>query len=345
MFSLSDLFDSPLGVFGDEFVGVLGGLSKGGEVVGGAGVAKGDADVAEEAGAFGALDGGFAEEAAEFEVAESEEVAQAVVENGLSGVELGFLRDFCEAVPRADGEAVVAAVDAVAHHGAEFEGDGAFVLDCEVGDAASRIHGVGGSDGLGRAGVDAGGAFAAVVVLGLVDGEGEGGEEVGEEEPGAEAPMDLDGGFSVPAEACFVGEVAFEDGAGVGVVALGSTVLFEEGVEFAETGSDDVVVIAVPRVGCDAVVGGRVWPGVVVEGHHDDGLTAGEDDARVGAALGVALQPSHVAVLAVLDPILVGIGVGGAKSGCDSEVCETEFAGLFGEKGFEFGWVDEGTLT
>ena len=104
-------------------------------------------------------------------------------ENGFAGVELGFLGDFSEAVPRADGEAVVAAVDAVAHQGAEFEGDGAFVLDGEVGDAAPSIHGVGRSDRLGGAGVDAGGALATMVGLRGVGGKVESCEEVGEEEP------------------------------------------------------------------------------------------------------------------------------------------------------------------
>lgn len=148
-------------------------------------------------------------------------------------MELRFLRDFREAVPRANAEAVVAAVNAVAHHRSQFEGDGALVFDSEVGDATTCIHRVRGGDGLGRAGVDAGSAFAAVVVLFFVDGEGEGGEEVGEEEPGAESTMNLDGRLSVPTKSGFIGEIAFENWAGVGVVSLGATVLFEKLVELA----------------------------------------------------------------------------------------------------------------
>lgn len=53
-------------MFGNKLVGVLGGDLEGGEIVWGSGIAERDADVAEEAGAFGTLDGRFAEEAAEF---------------------------------------------------------------------------------------------------------------------------------------------------------------------------------------------------------------------------------------------------------------------------------------
>ena len=246
MLPAGDFLDGPVGVFGDEGVGVLGGSLEGREVFAGSRIAEGDANVAEEAGAFGALDGRLAEEATEFLVGEGEEVAQGVLEDGLARMELGFLGDFGKAVPRADGEAVVAAVDAVTHEGTEFEGDGAFVLDGEVGDAAPRIHGVGRGDCLGRASVDAGGALAAVIVLGFVGGKRKSGEEIGEKEPGAEAAMNLDGGFSIPAEARFVGEVALENGSGVGVVSLGATVLFEESIQFAQTGGNDVVVVAVP---------------------------------------------------------------------------------------------------
>ena len=340
LFSVGDFVDGPLGVFGNEGVGILGGSLEGGEVVAGSGVSEGNADVAEEAGALGALDGRFAKEAAEFFVGEGQEVAQAVVEDRLAGMQLAFLRNFREAIPWADGEAIVAAVDAVTHERAKLEGDGAFVLDGEVGDAASCIHGVGGGNRLGGAGVNAGGALAAVVVLRTVGGKGKGREEVGQKEPSAESAMNLDGGLAIPAEPGFVGKVTFEDGAGIGVVTLGSAVLFEEFVELAQAGGDDVVVVAVPGVGGNAIVGRGMGAGMIVESHHDDGLAAREHDARVRPALGVALEPSHVSVFAFLNPFLIGVGMGSPNGRGHLEVCEAEFAGLFGEKSFEFGGVD-----
>ena len=60
-----------------------------------------------------------------------------------------------ELVPRADGEAIVAAIDAVADRGAELARDRALVLDGQVGDAAPRIELVGRREGVGRADVEA----------------------------------------------------------------------------------------------------------------------------------------------------------------------------------------------
>ncbi len=76
--------DRPAGVLGDQRVGIGGGPLEGGEVVGGAGVAERDADVAQEAGALDALDRGLGEEGAECVVVEGEEVAQRVVRRSCS---------------------------------------------------------------------------------------------------------------------------------------------------------------------------------------------------------------------------------------------------------------------
>ena len=77
--------------------------------------------------------------------------------------ELRFAAQLRELVPGADREAVVAAVDAVAHGAAELARDRSLVLDGEIGDAAPRIEPVGRREGRGRADVEAGPAGAAVV--------------------------------------------------------------------------------------------------------------------------------------------------------------------------------------
>jgi hypothetical protein len=69
-----------------------------------------------------------------------------------------------ELVPRANSEAVVAAIDAIAHGAAEFTGDRALMLDGEVGNAAPRIETVGGGEGVGRTDVEAGAALAAMIL-------------------------------------------------------------------------------------------------------------------------------------------------------------------------------------
>ena len=57
----------------------MGGLPECGEVMGSAGVAEGDADIAEEGWALDAFDGGFGEERAEGLVGEAQEIADLVV--------------------------------------------------------------------------------------------------------------------------------------------------------------------------------------------------------------------------------------------------------------------------
>lgn len=80
----------PGGVFGDERFGVGGGFHQSGEGAGIAGVAEGDADVAEEAAAFGAEDGGVGEalfESGGVEGEEFEEVGGGEVGAGVGAQE------------------------------------------------------------------------------------------------------------------------------------------------------------------------------------------------------------------------------------------------------------------
>lgn len=85
------------------------------------------------------------------------------------------------------------------------------------------------------------------------------------------------------------------------------------------------------------MAGGRVGGAalVVVEGEDDDGFGAGEDEGGVGAALGGAGEPGHVAVLAFGDPLLKEGAVGGGLGGGDAAVVKAEGAGLGDEGGFE----------
>lgn len=106
--------------------------------------------------------------------------------------------------------------------------------------------------------------------------------------------MDLDGGFPIPAEAGVGGEIAFEHRAGIDVVTLGAADFLELCVELGKAFLDEVVVVVVPGVAGDSVVGGMgFWEwgtaSVVVDGEGDDGSAAGKDFARVGTAGGVAL--------------------------------------------------------
>src|SRR6185312_17181056 len=104
-------------------------------------------------------------------------------------------------VPGADREAIVAAIDAVAHGHAEFLGDMALVLDGEIGDAAPRIEPVGRRKGLCRADIETVAAAAAMILFRRIGGEIERREDLAEEEPGAVAARDEIGVLALPADA------------------------------------------------------------------------------------------------------------------------------------------------
>jgi hypothetical protein len=74
---------------------------------------------------------------------------------------------------------------------------------------------------------------------------------------------------------------------------------------------------------------------VVVEGEDDDGLGAGEDEGGVGAALGIAGEPGHVAVFSFGEPLLEEGAVRGGLRGGDAAVVKAEGAGLGDEGGLE----------
>ena len=82
--------------------------------------------------------------------------------------ELLVARGGGELVPGADGEAIVAAIDAVADGGAELAGYRALVLDGQVGDAAARVELVGRRKRVGRTDVETAPAVAAVVGVGTI---------------------------------------------------------------------------------------------------------------------------------------------------------------------------------
>ena len=72
--------------------------------------------------------------------------------------ELRLARGFGKFVPRADREAIVAAIDAIADGFAEFARDMSLMLDGEIGNAAARIELIGRREGLGRTDVETGAA-------------------------------------------------------------------------------------------------------------------------------------------------------------------------------------------
>src|SRR5690606_16627301 len=112
----------------------------------------------------------------------------------------GFRSDPGELVPRADRQAVVAAIDAVAYRAAELVWDRPLVLNGQIGDAAAGIEPVRGGKGVGRACIQAGATGAAMVFLATVRFQFGSGEDRTQKQPGAMAAADQIGMLALPAQ-------------------------------------------------------------------------------------------------------------------------------------------------
>src|SRR5204862_5613964 len=88
-----------------------------------------------------------------------------------------------ELVPRADGEAIVATIDAVADGFTEFARDWSLALDSEIGDAAPCIELVRRGEGRGRTHLLAGVTAAAMIDVGRIARRDGWGEDHGGEQP------------------------------------------------------------------------------------------------------------------------------------------------------------------
>ena len=103
----------------------------------------------------------------------------------MAGRVVSLLADAGEFVPRADQLTIIAAEDPVTHGPAELDRDTAAQLNGEIGDAAFRIHLVGRDKRIGRADIETGAAATAVVCCGFIDRQGQIGEKLTKEKPGA----------------------------------------------------------------------------------------------------------------------------------------------------------------
>ena len=88
-----------------------------------------------------------------------------------------------EFVPWAGSEAIIAAINPVSEFWAQRRINGAFVLNCKVGNAFACIQLVGGGKGIGWADVEAGTTRAAMVNLCAVGGQFKRGVNAAKERP------------------------------------------------------------------------------------------------------------------------------------------------------------------
>src|SRR6185437_2337782 len=122
------------------------------------------------------LDRSFGKQCPELRVVETGKIGQAGCTQCVARREFCFPSFTRKLVPRADGKAIVAAVDAIADRSSQVSRNRALVLDGEIGNTAARIDPLGSWKGRCWANVKARAAGAATVTVGAVDGQFERGE-------------------------------------------------------------------------------------------------------------------------------------------------------------------------
>src|SRR3954468_18942433 len=218
----------------------------------------------------------------------------------------------CDGVPRTDFLADIAAVDARPDPGAVLGRDVATVLDRQVRNALGRVEDAGRDERVGRAGVEAERARAALIERRRIDRERQAADDLGQENPRAELWMNDAGVLADPAEAGVLRVDPFLHRPGVdigtGVERLGG-LLAHPCDQPLEPFTDQVVVVVAPGVTRDLRarwVGAldRVRTVGVVDRRRDDHrLRVGNDVANVGALVGGAVQVAHLAGVAAIQPL------------------------------------------
>src|SRR5215472_296685 len=142
-----------------------------------AGIADCDEYVAHEARAADALDRALGKQSAECGVVEPGQIGELRGAQRLPRGEFYFVAGHRELVPRTDRQAIVAAIDAIAHQRPKFARDLALVFDGEVGDAAPRIEAVRCRKSRGGTNIEASAAGPAMIGFRRIGGQVERGED------------------------------------------------------------------------------------------------------------------------------------------------------------------------
>ena len=142
-----------------------------------------------------------------------EQLVQAGSVEVVACAEVGFVGALGELVPGADQLAVVAAVDAVAHQWPHVFGNGAIVLDGQVGNAAPCVQSLRPGDRTGGTDIDAARAGAAVCRGRHIDRQRDIDVDLADEEPRTAVAIDQAGVLADPAQPGVARQCAFQHGA------------------------------------------------------------------------------------------------------------------------------------
>jgi hypothetical protein len=153
-----NLFDGPLGVLRNQGFCILAGTAKFRQGRSIANIPQRHANIAKKAASFGTQDGGAGKALLESGFIKGQQISQfrGIQVRARMGTHQAALPG--KAVPGADSEAIVAAVDAIADGWPEIHWDGPFQFDGQVGNATSGIELERSRDGLGGTSREAAGA-------------------------------------------------------------------------------------------------------------------------------------------------------------------------------------------
>ena len=215
-----------------------------------------------------------------------------------------------ELVPRAGRKAIVAAIDAIAKQRPQFLIDRAAMLDRQVGNAAPRIQLERRRKGPGGAGVQTGGAAAAVVALGRVGRQVQRGEDRAKEEPVPQFARQDVGVLALPAQPRRLRQRLFHHRRGIDKdLDLGSRLIDQPAADALQPRLDQVVIVAALRIDADRapVRAVKVHTGIVAGGidlgQHHDRPRFSPQRGRVAAPVRPLGHPAHLPVPSLRDEI------------------------------------------
>ena len=273
-----------------------------------------------------------------------------------------FLHQFSFArkpVPRANSQAVVAAVNAIADGRSKLNRDRTFQFNRQVGDAEPRVELERARDRARGAGVDATGARAAAIFLRQVRFHFQGRDDFGEEGPVAKLAADEVGVSADETESGALRQVAFEQRAGIHIPerarARAAESVHKAG-QLPEAPAHDLVVIGVTGVAGDETVRGfgfrvsgfgagqtrnsKLGTRNRVAGRQTKNASgAGQHLLRIDAFAGVALEVVHLPVPMRVQPMLELRRAGRRVSRCETAGVEAQLKGALPD--CRFHWCDE----
>ncbi len=237
-----------------------------------------------------------------------------------------------ELVPRTYREAIVAAVNPVAHLFAQIKRNRAFMFDREVGNAAAGIQLIRRWKRRRRADVETGPAGTAVIRLRLVNRQFQRRENRAEKQPRAEFARNQIGMLALPAKPRRRRrrrERLFHDGRGVDEhLDFGAGLGDEPAAELLQFALDEFVIVVAARIHRNRAALARfeqckrIFVRPVIHAEHDHAFRFGPQHLRVGASVFRSREPFHVAVRAVRDPRVEIFSERSSRRLCDAERIE-----------------------